>query len=301
MGESRIDQRIIGLWDDYVHVHFDRRRFLKEAARLLGSASAAAALVPALASNYARAAVVAEADPRIRIEHLSIVGATGNLKTYLAIPKAPVHAGGRQASILVIHQNRGLNPHIEDIARRLATQGYVALAVDFLSPLGGTPQDEEAAMQLFPKLDLAKVTSDAHAAIAFLRKRGDPNGKVGAIGFCWGGGIVNRVAADPAPMRGANLDAGVVYYGAPPPLDWVPKIKAPLLLNYADPQLDTRLGALLPAYEQALKAAKVKYQLYVYEGANHAFNDDTQTARYDEAAANLAWGRTLAFFKTDLA
>lgn len=301
MSKSRIDQRIIDLWDDYVHVHFDRRRFLKAAARLLGSASAAAALLPALASNYARAAVIAEADPRISIERLSIAGATGNLKAYLAIPKAPVHAGVRQASILVIHQNRGLNPHIEDIARRLATQGYVALAVDFLSPLGGTPQDEEAAMRLFPQLDSAKVTTDAHAAIAFLRKRGDPNGKVGALGFCWGGGIVNRIAADPAPMRGANLDAGVVYYGAPPPLDRVAKIKVPLLLNYADPQRDTRLGQLFPAYEQALKTAKVNYKLYTYEGANHAFNDDTQTARYNEAAAKLAWSRTLAFFKTYLA
>src|SRR6185437_4810455 len=174
---------------------------------------------------------------------------------------------------------------IEDIARRLAVAGYVALAVDFLSPLGGTPSDEEAAMQMFAKLDPAKVTADAHAAIAFLRKRGDPNGRVGALGFCWGGSVVNRLAAEPARMRGANMDAGVVYYGAPPPLDQVRKIKAPLLLNYADPKLDTRLGALLPAYEDALKAAKVHYTLYVYPGANHAFNDDTQSARYDEAAA----------------
>lgn len=299
MSDSKIDQRIIDLWDDYVHRHFDRRLFLHEAARLLGSATAAAALVPALASNYARAAVIADNDPRIIVlPHESLLGATGTLKAYCARPKTVLP---KQASILVIHQNRGLNPHIEDIARRLAVEGYIALAVDFLSPLGGTPANEDAAMQLFPKLDLGKVVADAHAAIAYLHKSGDPNGKVGVIGFCWGGGIVNSVAATPAPMRGANLDAGVVYYGAPPPLDQVAKIKVPLLLNYADPKLDTRLGPLLPAYEDALNAAHVRYQLYVYEGANHAFNDDTQDARYDEAAAKLAWARTLAFFKTSLA
>lgn len=298
MSGKKVDQRIVDLWDQYVHVHFDRRRFLNEAARLLGSAGAAAAIFPMLASDYARAAVVAEDDPRILTERMTILGATGKLKCYHAQPKPPTHV--RRASVLVIHQNRGLNPHIEDIARRLAVEGYFTLAVDFLSPLGGTPSDEEAAMQLFTQLDLAKVVADAHAAIAYLRKNGDPNGKVGAVGFCWGGGIVNRLAASPAPMRGANLDAAVVYYGAPPPLDLVPKIRIPLLLNYADPQLDTRLGALLPAFEQALTAAKVNYKLYVYEGANHAFNDDTQAARYEEAAAKLAWERTLAFFKTTI-
>jgi carboxymethylenebutenolidase len=301
MSESRIDQRIIGLWDEYVHVHFDRRRFLKEAGKLLGSASAAAALVPALASNYARAAVVAEDDPRIAIERVNFAGATGPLKAYLAIPKASAAMGGKQAGVLVIHQNRGLNPHIEDVARRLATEGHEAIAVDFLSPLGGTPPEEEAAMRLFAQLDLAKVTADAHSAVAFLRARGESNGKIGTVGFCWGGGIVNRIAADPIATRAANIDAGVVYYGAPPPLDDVPKIKAPLLLNYADPKLDTRLGGLLPGYEEALKAAGANYKLYTYEGANHAFNDDTQKARYDEAVAKLAWSRTLAFFKDYLA
>lgn len=300
MKQNRIDQRIIDLWDDYVHVHFSRRLFLTRAAELLGSAAAVAALLPELASDYARAAVVAENDPRLRIEHLKIGGASGTLKTYLALPMTPLRAGIRRASILVVHQNRGLNPHIEDIARRLAAAGYVALAVDFLSPLGGTPPDEQAAMQMFAKLDPAKVIADAHAAIAFLRKRGDPNGRVGALGFCWGGSVVNRLAAEPARMRGANMDAGVVYYGAPPPLDQVPKIKVPLLLNYADPKRDTRLGALLPTYEDALTAAKVHYTLYTYEGANHAFNDDTQSARYDEAASTLAWSRTLAFFKDHL-
>ena len=298
MSKREIDQKIIDLWDDYVHVHFDRRRFLTSAARTLGSVSAATALLPFLVSDYANAAVVAEDDPGIAVERPTLAGATGDLKAYLATPKI---ATGTRAGVLVVHQNRGLNPHIEDLARRLATQGYVALAIDFLSPLGGTPADEEAAMRLFAQLDLAKVVADAHAGIAFLRARDDSNCKVGALGFCWGGGIVNRAAADPVAVRAANVDAAVVYYGAPPPLESVPKITAPLLLNYADPARDTRLGKLLPAYEQALKAADICFKLYVYEGANHAFNDDTQKARYDEVAAKLAWSRTLAFFKDYLA
>lgn len=299
--KAEIDQRIIDLWDAYVHVHFDRRRFLRDAGRLLGSAAAAAAVVPALVSNYAHAAAIDENDKRIFTERLSFAGATGTVKAYSVQPKDPRHLPGKGAGILVVHQNRGLNPHIEDIARRLGAEGYVALAVDFLSPLGGTPPDEEEAMKLFTKLDGNQAIANAHAAIAFIRKRGDPNGKVGALGFCWGGGIVNCVVADPAKMSGANPDAAVVYYGAPPPLEWVRNIKVPLLLNYADPQKDTRLGALLPDYEEVLKAAKVKFTLYTYEGANHAFNDDTQEARYDAAAAQLAWDRTLAFLKAHLA
>lgn len=298
---AKVDQRIIDLWDAYVHVHFDRRKFLRDATLLLGSAAAAAAAVPALASNYASAAVIDENDKRIFTERLSFAGATGTVKAYSVQPHDPRHLPGKGAGVLVVHQNRGLNPHIEDIARRLGTEGYVALAVDFLSPLGGTPTDEEAAMKLFAKLDGKQTIANAHAAIAFIRKRGEPNGKVGALGFCWGGGVVNDVVADPAKMSGANPDAAVVYYGAPPPLDWVHNIKVPLLLNYADPQKDTRLGALLPNYEDVLKAAKVKFTLYTYEGANHAFNDDTQQARYDAAAAQLAWGRTLAFLRSQLA
>ncbi len=301
MSEKKIDQRVIDLWDQYVHVHFDRRRFFVEAGLLLGGVGAAAALLPQFESNYAGAAVIDENDKRIAVEWLSFAGASGTLKAYQAAPKTPLKLPGKGNGILVVHQNRGLNPHIEDITRRLATEGYVALAVDFLSPLGGTPSDEDAAMQLFPKLDGNMAIADAHAAIAFIRKRGDPNGKVGALGFCWGGGIVNCVAADPAKMIGANPDASVVYYGAPPPLDWVRKIKAPILLNYADPQKDTRLGGLLPGYEKALTAAKIKYTLYTYDGANHAFNDDTQQARYNEAAAQLAWDRTLGFLKSHLA
>jgi carboxymethylenebutenolidase len=213
------------------------------------------------------------------------------LLAYLARPKLV----GRYGAVLVIHQNRGPNPHIEDVTRRLASEGFVALAVDFLSPLGGTPRDEEQAIKLFRQIDLEKATVDAKAAVAYLRSLPDVDGKVGAIGFCWGATMVNRLAESDG-----SLDANVVYYGAPPALDKVGQIKAPLLLNYADPKLDTWLGPLLPDYEKALQVAGVKYALHVYEGANHAFNDDTQRARYDPEASKLAWTRTMAFFKQHL-
>ncbi|MGO9004421.1 MAG: dienelactone hydrolase family protein [Beijerinckiaceae bacterium] len=290
MSKQKVDQSIIDLWEAYVHVHFDRRIFLDKAARLLGSASAVVSIIPLLQSNYANAATIAEDDPHIVTESESIAGASAALAAYLAKPKAP----GRYGGVLVIHQNRGLNPHIEDVARRFAAEGFVTLAVDFLSPVGGTPRDEEQAIKLFARIDPDKAAADAKAAVAYLRGRPDVDGKVGAIGFCWGGSIVNRLAENDA-----TLDAAVVYYGGPPPLDKVDRIRAPLLLNYADPKLDKWLGPLLPDYEKALQAAGIKYTLHVYQDANHAFNDDTQS-RYDPAAAKLAWTRTLAFFKQHL-
>jgi carboxymethylenebutenolidase len=283
-----MDQKIIDLYDEFVHVHFDRRLFLEQVAKHLGGMSAALALLPLLQSNYARAAVVSEDDPRIVADRTAFPGPTSEVKAYLAKPKSD----GKYGGVLVVHQNRGLNPHIEDLARRLATAGYVALAVDFLSPRGGTPANEDDAMRMFASLDNSQTTANAKAAVAWLRARSDVNGKVGAVGFCWGGGVVNQLAvADP------TLDAGVIYYGNPPDLGLVPQMKTSLLLNYADPKLDTRLGALVPAYENALKAAHIRYMLYFYEGANHAFNDDTQVARYNEAAAKLAWQRTLTLLE----
>jgi carboxymethylenebutenolidase len=286
-----MDQRIIDLYDEFVHVHFNRRLFLEKAARVTGSLAAASALLPMLQSNYALAATVAPDDSRLETDHVSYKGASGDVKAYLAKPKG----AGSHGTVVVVHQNRGLNPHIEDIARRLAVEGYVAMAPDFLSQLGGTPADEDAAMAMFPKLDKDKVTGDANAAVAYLRGRSDSNGKAGAIGFCWGGDVVNRIAVtDP------NVNAISVYYGVAPDLSLVPNIKATMLLNYADPKIDTRVGATVPPYEEALKAAHIKYNLYYYTGANHAFNDDTQSARYDEAAAKLAWQRTLALFKANV-
>ena len=287
-----MDQRIIDLYDDFVHVHFNRRLFLERAAKLTGSMSAAAALLPLLQSNYALAAIVTPDDSRLSTERLTYKGASGDVKAYLAKPKDKAKHG----TIVVVHQNRGLNPHIEDIARRLAVEGYVALAPDFLSPLGGTPSNEDVAMSMFRRLDEKQVTGDANAAVAFLRSRPDSNDKVGVVGFCWGGNLANRMA-----VTNPTLNAVSVYYGVAPDLALVPQIKAALLLNYADPEIDTRVGATVPAYEQALKAAQIKYKLYYYKGTNHAFNDDTQSARYDEAAAKLAWQRTLELFKANVA
>ena len=287
-----MDQRIIDLYDEFVHVHYNRRLFLEKVAKITGSMGAAAALMPLLQSNYALAATIAPDDSRLDVSHVSYKGASGDVKAYLAKPKGD----GKRGGIVVVHQNRGLNPHIEDIARRYAVEGYVAVAVDFLSQLGGTPPDEDAAMAMFPKLDANKVTGDANAAVAYLCGRPDSNGKVGATGFCWGGDVANRIA-----VTNPSANAVSVYYGVAPDLTKVPDIKAALLLNYADPKIDTRVGATVPPYEQALKDAHIKYNLYYYTGANHAFNDDTQSARYDEAAAKLAWQRSLALFKANVA
>ena len=286
-----MDQRLIELYDDYVHLHFDRRQFLSRAGVLLGSTVAASAALTALQSNYALAAMVEENDPRIATERVTFQGGTGPVKAYLAKPKS----GGKHGGILVIHQNRGLNPHILDVTRRFAADGYVALGVDFLSPQGGTPDNDDAAMKLFPTTNADGALADARAAVAWLRARPEVNGKVGAVGYCWGGGIVNRLAvADP------TLNAAVVYYGTPPATADVAKIKAPMLLNYADAKLDPRNGGMLPDFEAALKKDGVTYAMYVYEGAQHAFNDDTAGPRYNAEAAKLARGRTMDFFKANL-
>jgi carboxymethylenebutenolidase len=195
--------------------------------------------------------------------------------------------------VIVIHENRGLNPHIEDVTRRMALEGFVALAPDFLSPQGGTPSDDDQARQLFAKIDMNAVVADAVATVTFLERDPRTNGKVGVVGFCWGGGVVNQLA-----VASPDLVAAVAYYGAQPDAADVPKIKAKLMLHYAG--LDDRIDAGIPAYEKALKAAGVQFQIYMYEGANHAFNNDTAAARYDKAAADLAWSRTVAFFKDAL-
>ena len=286
-----MDQKIIDLYDDYVHCHFDRRLFLDRLARYAGSMTAALSLLPLLQSNYALAATIAEGDARIRTRRVTFPGATGPLKAYLAEPAT----AGRHGGILVVHQNRGLNPHIEDIARRLAVEGYAALAVDFLSPLGGTPPDENQAMQMFAKLDPGETTANAVTAVKYIRTLPGVNGKVGAVGFCWGGGVINQLA-----VNDPTLDAAVVYYGTPPSPDQAPKVHARMLLNYADKDLDKRNGDLAPGWADALKAQGKLDGFYFYAGAQHAFNDDTNAARYNKAAADLAWGRTLALFKQTL-
>jgi carboxymethylenebutenolidase len=284
---ERIDQRVIALYDDFTHRHFDRRLFMERLSALVGAA-AAAAMLPLLRSNYVLAEQVKADDPRLAASRVTYPGSTGPVKAYLARPTGDA----RLPAVIVIHQNRGLNAHIEDVARRVALAGYVALAPDFMSAVGGTPADEDQAMKDFAKVLPATATADAVKTIAYLRTRSDVGPKIGVVGFCWGGGMVNLLAVS-AP----DLAAGVAYYGVAPPLDEVPDIKAALVLNYAG--LDDRVNATRAPYEEALKKAGVSYTAYVYDGANHAFNDDTG-ARYNEAAAKLAWERTLAFFTAKL-
>lgn len=286
-----VTQEMIRLYDEYTHLTLDRRGFLDKLTRLAGSSMAAAAIVPLLAADKAHAAIVAADDARIVARTVTFPGSGGaELSGYLASPK---EATGRLPAVLVIHENRGLNPHIEDVARRLALEGFLALGVDLLSRDGGTPADEDAAREKIGKLDPATTVADAVAAVAYLKSLPDSNGKVGAVGFCWGGGLVNRLA-----VAAPDLAAAVAYYGMQPPAADVPKIKAKLMLHYAG--LDERINAGIPAYEAALKAAGVDYQVFVYDGANHAFNNDTSAARYDAAAAKLAWSRTVAFLKKNL-
>jgi len=286
-----ITQAMIDAYDEYTHLTLDRRRFMEQLTRLAGSGAAAAAIAPLLAANSAQAAIVADEDPRVKGEDITYPGSGGEMKGYLVKPAAQT---GKLGTVIVIHENRGLNPHIRDVARRVALEGFVALAPDFLSPLGGTPADEDKARDLFAKLDPAQTAANAVATVAFLKGDKDGNGKVGAVGFCWGGGTVNTLAVN-AP----DLAAGVAYYGMQPKAEEVPKIKAALLLHYAG--LDERIDAGIDAYKKALDAAHVEYTAYLYEGVNHAFNNDTSAARYDKAAADLAWGRTIAFLKEKLA
>lgn len=284
-----MDQRIIELYDDFTHRHLDRRLFLEQVTKLVGSSALALTVMAALRSDYARAATIAVDDPRLTTERVSMPGGSGAVKGYLARPKS----NAKLAGVVVIHQNRGLNPHIEDVTRRVALEGYVAVGVDCLSVLGGTPKDEDKAMQEFTQLKADQAVAELVQAVAFLKSRPDVNGMIGTIGFCWGGGMVNRLAV----AAGPDLKAGVAFYGTAPPLDQVSKIKAALLLNYAG--LDNRVNATKPGYEDALKAAHVDYTAYVYPNVNHAFFDDT-TDRYNAAAAKLAWDRAKAFFAQHL-
>jgi carboxymethylenebutenolidase len=284
-----VDQKIIELYDDFTHRHLDRRLFIEQVTKLVGSSVLAMTVMAALRSDYARAATIPVDDARLTAQNVSMPGSSGAVRGYLARPKGDAKLPG----IVVIHQNRGLNPHIEDVTRRVALEGYVAVGVDCMSVLGGTPKDEDQAMKEFTKLTAEQATGELVQAVAFLKSRSDVNGKIGTIGFCWGGGMVNRLAA----AAGPDLNAGVAFYGTAPPLDQVSKIKAAMLLNYAG--LDERVNATKPGYEDALKAAHVEYTAYVYPNVNHAFFDDT-TERYNADAAKLAWDRAKAFFAQHL-
>jgi carboxymethylenebutenolidase len=284
-----MDQRIIDLYDEYTHAPLDRRVFLARLAQLTGSTAAAMALIPLLEANQARAALVSPEDQRLETTPTTYPGATGDIKAYIARPKG----SAKLPTVIVIHENRGLNPHIEDVARRTALEGFLALAPDLLSPMGGTPANEDTARDMISKLDGQQTVQNLVSATTFLEKHGQGNGKVGAMGFCWGGGMVGALAVN-AP----DLDAGVVYYGRQPKAADVEKIKAPLLLHYAG--LDERINEGIPAFEEALKKGNKPYTLFIYEGAQHAFNNDTSEARYNKQVAEQAWSRTIAFLKEHL-
>jgi carboxymethylenebutenolidase len=285
-----ITQEMIYLYDEYTHAPLPRRVFLRRLAALAGSTAAAMAILPYIETSRAAAAIIAADDARLDTSRITYPGSSGPVKAYLAKPKS---GPAKMGSVIVIHENRGLSPHIEDVARRAALEGFVAVAPDLLSYQGGTPPSDDAAREAFAKMDRAIAVKDAAAAVAYLKGRPDSNGKVGAVGFCWGGGTVIRVAAI-AP----DLAAAVPFYGDPPPAAEVKNIKAKMLMHYA--ALDQRINAMVPAYEAALKEAKVAYTAYTYEGVNHAFHNDTAGERYGEAQAKLAWSRTVAFFKENL-
>ena len=284
-----MDQRIIDLYDSFTHGGMSRRAFLDRLAEAAGSSAAALALMPLLQNDYARAAIVAADDARLAVDTVAYDAHGTRVSGYLARPKSK----GRRPAVLVIHENRGLNPHIQDVARRLALAGFLAYAVDMLSPLGGTPADEDKARDMIGTLNADATARRIAAAVPFLEHPPESTGKVGAVGFCWGGGMVNRVA-----VLAPDLKAAVAYYGLQPPAAAVKSIQAALLLHYAG--LDSRVNAGIAAYEAALKAAGKRYTVYLYPNVNHAFNNDTNSSRYDKAAAELAWSRTVAFLKQEL-
>jgi carboxymethylenebutenolidase len=285
---SDYPQELLDLFNRYVHGEVDRRGFMDGAKKFAIGGLTAAAIFESLRPNYAWAQQVPKDDGRIKTESATVASPQGNgsIKGYLALP---ANAAGKLPGVLVIHENRGLNPYIEDVARRLAVANFIAFAPDGLTSVGGYPGDDEKGAALFGPVDKPKMTEDFIASARWLRARTDCTGKIGAVGFCFGGGIVNTLAV----RLGADLSAGVPFYGAQPSAEDAAKIKAPLLLHYAS--LDTRITGGWPAYEAALKANHATYTAYIYEGANHGFHNDT-TPRYDEAAAKLAWQRTLDFF-----
>ena len=291
MKASDFPQEVLDVFDHYVHGEIGRREFIDRAARYAVAGMSAVAMLEALRPNYALAQQVARNDPRIHAESVTYPSpkGSGTMRGYFV---KPANATGKLPGIVVIHENRGLNPYIEDVARRLAVANYLAFAPDALAPLGGYPGDEEKAAKLFASLDPAKRTEDLMEAVPYLESRPECNGRVGAVGFCFGGGIVNMMA-----VRFPALAAAVSFYGVQPSAADTARIKAPLLIHYAG--LDTRIDAGWPALKAALDANHVRYAEYTYPNVNHGFHNDT-TPRYDEAAATLAWSRTLAFFDRHL-
>jgi len=284
-----MDKKLLDLYGRYIEGAINRRAFLRKLTVLAGSTTAAWALLSVLEKDQGRAEIVPADDSRLDAKHVSYAGTTGDIKAYWAKPKGDVKLPG----VVVIHENKGLNPHIEDVARRVALEGFLAGAPDALTPLGGTPKDESDAVQMIKKLDKEQNLGNFLAAVQYLDSHPMCTGKVGVVGFCWGGAMANQLA-----VHSQKVDAAVPYYGRQPAAEDVTKIKAFLLLHYAG--LDERINKGIPAYESALKAAGVNYQIYMYEDAKHAFNNDTNLERYNKEAAELAWQRTISFFKEKL-
>ncbi len=285
------DQELLILFDAYVHGGIDRRGFLDRAQKFAVGGVTASMLLASLSPNFAAAQVVPKDDKRIRAEVLTYASpaGSGTMKGYLAMP---TNATGKLPGVLVVHENRGLNPHIEDITRRLALDNFIAFAPDALTPLGGYPGDEDKARELFSKLDQAKTREDFLAAARLLKERPECSGKYGSVGFCYGGGVVHFLST-----RLPDMGAGVPFYGNHPAAEDAAKAKASLLIHFA--AVDERINAAWPAYEAALKAAGARYTAHLYAGTQHGFNNDT-TPRFDAPAAKLAWERTLAFFNQTL-
>ncbi|WBQ13470.1 dienelactone hydrolase family protein [Hyphomonadaceae bacterium BL14] len=280
-----VPQAAIDLYDAYAHKTLDRRGFLEQLTALAGSVAAAAALLPLIEPGSAHAQTIGEDDPRLVTERVVVPGGQSGLEGYLAVPSGD----GPIGAVLVVHENRGLNAHIEDVARRFAAEGFMALSLDFLSPAGGTPGDPDAAREMIGALQADDTLANGLAALQWLRGHPRGNGRTGVIGFCWGGAMVNRLAvADPA------LDAGSMFYGSAPDASGAAHVRARLLLNYGE--LDARINAGIPAWTQALEAAGVDFEAHIYPGAQHAFFNDTSPARFDPQAAALAWQRTLTLF-----
>ncbi|MBP6300368.1 MAG: dienelactone hydrolase family protein [Arenimonas sp.] len=287
MNKPVITQAVINLYDEYTHQPLQRRDFIKRLAVLVGSSAAAYAVLPLLENNYANAAISEPDDKRLKTQMIEIETESGILKAYLA---QPIKQKKKVGSVLIIHENRGLNAHTQDIARRVALAGFNALALDFLSPLGGTPSNEDEARALFAKLDPAQSIANGQSALQYLNKLPNSNGKLGVIGFCWGGGMAGQLA-----VHTPDLDAAISFYGMAPDLTLVPKIKAFVMLHYASE--DERINAGRAAYESALSKDKIAFESYTYEGVQHAFNNDTNAARYNKPAADLAWQRSMDLFK----
>jgi carboxymethylenebutenolidase len=284
-----MDQKYLDLYGEYARGRLDRRSFLKRLAVLAGSTAAAVGLLPVMEEKYTQAQMVPENDGRMDTEYIQYPGAAGKVRAYSARPKGDEKLAG----VIVIHENRGLQPHIEDVARRAALEGFMAVAPDALSPLGGTPEDVDEARSKMGKLDRDETVKNFAAAVKYLKTNPQTTGKVGCMGFCWGGGVTNQVA-----VHAPELDAAVPFYGSQPETRDVSKIEADMLIHYAG--LDDRINAGIPEFKAALEEAGVDYQIYMYEGARHAFFNDSNPDRYHEEAAKLAWTRTIAFFKDKL-